>query len=261
MGIVDDNIRPFIYKGEEQLTFEVFWSGGIKIGDLRLQVRKNKDSAGHYTIHARVKDSGLFHFFYPVDDVFKTIVDGEKYLPVQYEVEQKEGNSYHASRYTEYDQKSGVIRYSKNKQPFTVFQVGGEVHNEFSSFFFTRMLALEQHKPAIIPTFADRKRHEVVVQRGDAIHVTSKVLGDVQVLPVSPIMDFKGLYDKAGDTVIFLTDDTCRIPVRITSKLLIGSITAELVSYSSLTCLDQEQYHAEIPVSVLSGENPKLEID
>lgn len=254
MGTVDDNIQPFIYQGEEELTFELSWSGGIKIGDLRLQVRKDTDLARRYTIHARVKDSGIFHFFYPVDDLFKTIVDGEKFLPVQYEVEQKEGSSYHANRYTEYDQKTGIIRYSKNKQPFTVFQVGGEVHNEFSSFFFTRMLALEEHKPVIVPTFADKKRHEVVVKRGKTIHMTSKALGNVQVMPVNPIMDFKGLYDKAGDTVIFLTDDTCRVPVRITSKILIGSITAELVSYSSLTCLDHEQYHAGIPESRLSKE-------
>lgn len=258
LGIADENIQPFIYKGEERLKFEVSWSGGIKIGELHLEVRKHADAAGRYTINARVKDSGLFHFFYPVDDTFQTLIDGDNFLPIQYDVEQIEGRSYHAIRHTEYDQQSGVVRYRKNKQQVTEFQVGGEVHNEFSSFFFTRMLALEQDKPVIVPTFADKKRHEVVVQTGEAIRITNRVIGDVKVLPVSPIMDFKGLYDKAGDTVIFLTDDTCRIPVRIISKILIGSLTAELVSYSSSTCLNREQYLPEIPVSIMSGK--KLEL-
>jgi len=257
-GVADENIHPFIYAGEERLTFEVFWSGGIKIGDLHLEVHKNLDLADHYTIDVRVKDSGIFHFFYPVNDTFKTIVDSNNYLPVQYDVEQIEGRSYHAIRHTEYDQESGVIRYRKNKQQVTEFQVGGEVHNEFSSFFFTRMLALKHNKPVIVPTFADKKRHEVVVQTGEAIRITNEVVGDIKVLPVNPIMDFKGLYDKAGDTVIFLTDDTCRIPVRIISKLLIGSLTAELVAYSSSTCLNNEQSRTEIQSSILPGK--KLEL-
>lgn len=258
MGVADENAHPFVYAGEERLSYEVFWSGGIKIGDLHLEVHKNRDLAGSYTIDVRVKDSGIFHFFYPVDDTFKTIVDSTKYLPLQYDVEQIEGRSYQAIRHTEYDQGSGVIRYRKNKQQVSEFQVGGEVHNEFSSFFFTRMLALEHNKPVIVPTFADEKRHEVVVQAGEAISITNNVVGDVKVLPVSPIMDFKGLYDKAGDTLIFLTDDTCRIPVRIVSKLLIGSLTAELVAYSSSSCLKNEQSQTEIESSVLPGN--KLEL-
>ncbi len=236
MGVTDDTIESIVYKGEERLKYEVSWSGGIKIGELHLEVNKNTEAAGGYTIKAIVNASGLFHFFYPVDDSFLTGVDGENYLPLHYDVEQVEGRSYHALRHTEYDQESGVVRYSKNNEQVSEFQVGGQVHNEFSSFFFTRMLTLKQDKPVIVPTFADKKRHEVVVQTGEAIRIKNKVLGNVTVLPVSPIMDFKGLYDKAGDTVIFLTDDTCRIPVRITSKLTVGSLTAELVSYASSTC-------------------------
>lgn len=257
MGIADENIQRLIYKGEERLRFEVSWTGGIKIGELYLEVRKDEDGSGRYTINARVKDSGLFHFFYPVDDTFQTVIDGDKFLPVQYDVEQIEGSSYHAIRHTEYDQQSGVVRYRKNAQQVSEFQVGGEVHNEFSSFFFTRMLALEQDEPVIVPTFADKKRHEVVVKTDKAIRITNRAIGDVEVLPVSPIMNFKGLYDKVGDTVIFFTDDSCRIPVRIISKILIGSLTAELVSYSSSTCLNRDHSLPEISASILSGQKLK----
>jgi prepilin signal peptidase PulO-like enzyme (type II secretory pathway) len=84
------------------------------------------------------------------------------------------------------------------------------------------MMNLEKDNPVIVPTFADGKRHEVVVHTGDEERIRKTILGDVNVLPVTPIMKFKGLYDKDGDTVIWLTNDECRIPVRINSKILIG---------------------------------------
>jgi len=249
-GSIDEKIRESIYSGHEVLKYTISWSGGIKIGNLHLEVQKDAQEEEQYSIHARVKDSGIFHFFYPVNDTFITVVKGEKRLPVRYDVEQVEGSSYHARRHTEYDQQQGVAHYRKNDNPVETYSFSGEVHNEFSSFLYTRMLKLEKDKPVIVPTFADEKRHAVVVQTGDATTINNTLLGSVTVLPVSPLMDFKGLYDKAGDTVIYFSDDICRIPVRIVSKILIGSITAELVSYSSSTCKQYSSHQTETPLKI-----------
>ncbi len=244
---IDHKISEYVFSGEETLKYEISWSGGVQIGDLLLEIRKDPDAEHTYIIHARVKDSGIFHFFYPVNDTFETKVAGSQRLPVSYDVEQKEGSSYHALRHTEYDQEKGVVLYKKNQNSPELFNVVGDVHNEFSSFLYTRIVKLDKNKPVIVPTFADKKRHEVVVQTGDRINIENKLLGKLTVLPVSPIMDFKGLYDKSGDTIIYLTDDICRIPVRINSKILVGSITAELVSYSSSTCIHYSAQSPETP--------------
>lgn len=208
-----------------------------------MKVLKVAGKDNMFELRALVKDSGLFHFFYPVNDSFSTMVEAEKWLPVSYEVIQKEGKNYTARRHTEYDQQSGKIRYRKNEKSPVDYSVDGEVHNEFSSFFFTRIMKLEADHPAIVPTFADGKRHEVVVQTGAETRIRKTILGDVNVIPVAPTMKFKGLYDKAGDTVIWLTNDECRIPVRINSKILIGSLTAELISYSNPHCKNQSMNH------------------
>ena len=49
-------------------------------------------------------------------------------------------------------------------------------------------------------------------------------------------MKFSGLYDKRGDTVVWYTDDVCRVPVQVNSKLIIGSLTARLVAYENKAC-------------------------
>ena len=86
-----------------------------------------------------------------------------------------------------------------------------------------------------MPTFADKKLNEVKVDVKGREEIDSP-FGRVTTLVVQPLMKFKGLFDKDGDTVIWMTDDNCRVPVRINSKILIGSLTAELTSYSNPGC-------------------------
>ena len=258
LGVVDQSRVAAAYQGSEKLKYRISWTGGIKIGDLEMEVNRLPGENERFELRARVKDTGVFHFFYPVDDSFITVVEGNNRLPVSYTVHQKEGRGYEAFRYTEYDQVNGKVTYRKNEQQPVEFVEIGEVHNEFSSFFFTRILHLVPQERFVVPTFADKKRHDVVVRIGERTRIRKTVRGDVNVLPVTPIMKFKGLYDKEGDTTFWLTDDLCRVPVRINSKILIGSLTAELVSYSNPFCADQSEYHRDPPEKAIVEEELEL---
>ena len=230
----DEKILDTIFSGSEVLHYSISWSGGIKIGDLNLVVSRLENDEG-YKIEARVSDYGLFRLFYPVDDTFTTLVRGSLKLPYRYEVLQQEGHGGRETRrLTEYDQKYFQVSYQKNNQPVKKFTLSGTAYNEFSSFFITRALKF-QGEENIVPTFVDEQRHEVAVAFLGREKKES-LFGEVDTLKVMPKMDFKGLYDKDGDTVFWLTDDSCRIPVAINSKILIGSLTADLVEYTNPAC-------------------------
>ena len=232
------HLRPDVlanmFDGEEQMHFSLSWSGGPKIGDLYLSVKK-QEQPGEYSIAVRVTDYGLFKLFYPVDDTFTTYVKGDLKLPVRYEVFQKEGRGSKIRRLTWYDQQGLQVTYRKNDQPEELFSILGTVYNEFSAFFITRALRLVKDAEIIIPAFVDKKRHQVAVQLLSK-EPRKSIFGEVPTLKVKPVMSFKGLYDKDGDTVFWLTDDECRIPVEIESKILIGFLSAELVEYSNTSC-------------------------
>lgn len=232
-GIPDQNIFHILFAAEERLVYEISWTGGIKIGDMVLSISEESNEA--YAIHARVTDYGVFRFFYPVDDTFTTYVRGDLKLPYRYEVLQKEGRGSVNRRVTRYDQQDLVVTYRRNDEDEMLFSINGPVHNEFSSFYATRAMPLVADNPFMVPTFADKKRNEVKVKVRGREEVDS-ILGRVETIQVMPIMKFKGLYDKAGDTVIWLTDDVCRVPVKINSKILIGSLTATLVGYENAAC-------------------------
>ncbi|MCI5221137.1 MAG: DUF3108 domain-containing protein [Candidatus Electrothrix sp. AR4] len=230
---IDSEALAVIYSGQEKMHFSVSWSGGVKIGDLYMTVAPEASGDG-LLITARVTDYGLFKFFYPVNDTFITAVRGPLKLPYRYDVHQLEG-SMEVRRRTTYDQQKFELRYRKHENPTTLYMLTGPTYNEFSSFFITRSLRLNGKCQQIIPSFVDKKRHKVAVKvLGKEKKET--LFGLMNTIKVMPKMYFKGLYNKDGDTVFWLTDDACRVPVEIRSKILVGSLVAELVEYSNPAC-------------------------
>jgi len=236
-GVIDPELLSIGYSGDEILEYDISWSGGIKIGELRLEIKKLEDVDDSYEIKAFITtEGGLINSIYPVRDIHITHVRGDNRLPYRYEVWQKEGYNYEAHRITVYDQEKGDIRLWKNKKNEGRYHVEGEVNNEFSSFFNSRLMAHEVGTQFIVPTFADKKRVEVVVNSVSKTNLKKTAIGPVLAVEVMPVMTFKGLYDKQGDTVIWYTDDECRVPVLINSKIVIGSLTAKLAAYENSAC-------------------------
>ncbi|HER62763.1 MAG TPA: DUF3108 domain-containing protein [Desulfobacteraceae bacterium] len=232
-GKIRQEAMDTVFSGREEMHFTISWTGGVKIGDLFLTLKRIGND--EYEIHARITDYGLFKFFYPVDDVFDTRVRGAFKLPYQYDVLQREGRGSVTRRQSLYDQEKLVVVYRKNDSPEQAFDISRPVHNEFSSFYITRSMDLEPGGSFVVPTFADKKVNEVKVKVGGPEDIDSP-FGRVRTLVVMPLMKFRGLFDKDGDTIIWLTDDLCRVPVKIRSKILIGSLTAELDDYANPAC-------------------------
>ena len=237
---VDPAILATVFSGAESLHYAVSWSGGIKIGDISMDIQPEQGKAGAYTISAKVKDYGPLKLIYPVDDTFRCSVSGPMKLPYRYEVDQNEGYGRKTHRLTQYDQQSHTVRYQKNKQPQEQFELEGTVYNEFASFVITRALLFREGEEIVVPTFADKKRNLVrvaLLQREQR----QTLFGRKDTLKVQPKMAFKGLYEKSGDTILWLTDDRCRVPVEIHAKIVVGSLVAELVDYANPACPELKQ--------------------
>jgi hypothetical protein len=236
-GQILDQFARIGYSGDEWLRYDVYYSGGVKLGELRLALRDAGDQREGYEIDANVTTkNGAVHYIYPVYDRYLTKVHRESKLPYHYEIWQKEGYNYESHKILEYDQQNFKVAYLKNGEISKVVQLEGWFNNEFSSFFNSRLMVLEPGKPFIVPTYADRRRVEVVVHPMAREILTDTIFGDVPTISIMPVLTFKGLYDKQGDTVIWYSDDECRIPMQVNSKIVLGSLTAKLKEYSNPAC-------------------------
>jgi hypothetical protein len=236
-GKIDRELASIAYSGGEFFKYDISWTGGIKIGELHLALKTSEEGDDYFEIDATITTSGgMVHALYPVRDRHITKVRGAERLPYFAEIWQKQGRRYTAHKQISYDQENHTIVKIKDGDAQRHFQLDGEVYNEFASFFSSRVMDLRVGFPIIVPTFGDDKRNEVVVVTLEKTHLKDTLLGDVETLKVSPILTFSGLYDKRGDTVIWYTNDECRVPVLIQSKIVIGSLTASLAEYRNPLC-------------------------
>ncbi|MDY0390252.1 MAG: DUF3108 domain-containing protein [Desulfobulbus oligotrophicus] len=234
---IDQNILAVIFSGDEMLRYAVTWGGGVKIGDIKMTIQRDSTKADIFNISAHITDAGPLKMLYPVNDTFACLVSGPMKLPYQYTVHQKEGFGREIHRFTRYDQANHLVWYRKNKQDEQRIEITGPTYNEFAAFVITRSLAFTEGESIIVPTFADKKRHEVKVTVVGKEKRRTR-FGSKNTLVVQPQMPFKGLYEKSGNTTLWLTDDRCRIPLEIHSKIVIGSLVAELVGYTNPACPD-----------------------
>ena len=58
--------------------------------------------------------------------------------------------------------------------------------------------------------------------------------GKFNCIIIEPLVQEGGLFKSEGSILIWLTDDNLKIPVKVKTKVVIGSIDAELTSYSGL---------------------------
>jgi len=224
----DEELLRSAYGGGESLLYSVTWLG-VKAGELLMQVIRQEGDDCEFLIKVTVKSAGLLAVLYPVEDHFTTIVSGKSRLPLRHEMIQREGRRRN-NKVTVYDQLHGRITYTKNNDAPELFEVDGPVHNEFSSFLFLRVMPFVTDEKTVVPTFADKKRHsvEVSLMGREALET---IFGERNTFEVKPHLTFKGLYKKVGDPLIWLTDDPNRIPVKIKARIIIGSLTANLIEY------------------------------
>jgi hypothetical protein len=58
--------------------------------------------------------------------------------------------------------------------------------------------------------------------------------GTFDCIVVEPLVQEGGLFKSEGSIVIWLTDDDLKIPVKVKTKVVVGSIDAELTKYEGL---------------------------
>lgn len=231
---LEPGVAEIIFSGTERLRYSVSWSGGVKIGDVWLEITREPKMADTFSIAAIVRSSGALNLFYPINDSFRCLIHGPMWLPQRYEVHQQEG-SRDIRRLTTFDQKANLVRYRKNQEKWQEFPMAGKVYNEISAFVITRMLKHRVGMTRTVPTFAERQYHLVQVASTKKEYKKT-ILGRKNTFKVQPSLPFKGVYSKEGETVLYITDDLCRVPVELHAKIPVGSLVAELVEYKNPAC-------------------------
>jgi hypothetical protein len=129
---------------------------------------------------------------------------------------------------------AGRARIEDRKVQQKEFELQPCTLDVLSAFFVTRVQGVPEQGQLELPVFDNGKHYRLGVRfLGRETLDLPRPLGPrVRTVVIEPqLVQGTGLFVKEGRLKIWLTDDARRIPVRLRSKVAIGSVSAELESY------------------------------
>jgi hypothetical protein len=215
-------------KVPEKLLFDVIWGGWsfrwVTAGQATLELLPT-DTPAVWKIRSLAWCNGFFQTFYPVRDTVESHIDSRGIYPIRFEKHLHEGG-YKASISATYDQ----ARHTVTTQD-TSFSIEPFTHDVLSAFYYIRTQHLEVGDTLQLAAVSGKKKYglKVLCHRRETIEVPA---GTFKTLVVEPVLKEDGLFKAKGKLTIWVTDDEAHIPVKMQSKIPVGSIKAELVSKS-----------------------------
>jgi hypothetical protein len=180
--------------------------------------------------------SKAFSLFFKVNDRYETFVDAETLIPHKFKRRIEEGSFKHYIE-VEFDQTKHTASERSTTVPGPVIHdVPAYVQDVMSAFYFARTQDYSNAKPGDIThmeNFIDHKVHDLDVQfiGREVIEVGGIKYRTVKL---KPLVKEGGIFTHEGEMFLWVSDDENRIPIRVESGLVIGSVQVDYVKATNL---------------------------
>lgn len=217
----------------EKLTFKVRY-GFVRAGTATMAVVKETIKNEHevYHIQTTAQSVSPFSWVYKVDDVVNSYMDKTGLFSWRFEKKLREGDYKidHLVNYLPEDSLAKVhtIRYKDEveEKRFDV-KVPPFALDILASFYYIRT------KPLRIGDIISMTNHDNKKVYDLEVHVYMRenidtAAGTFRCLKIEPLLKGDGIFKQKGRLLVWVTDDQYKIPVQMTSEVVVGHITTEL---------------------------------
>ena len=230
-GIPLDSLRSIhqsAFTVGEHLIFDVGFSF-ITAGEGAFEIFRADSVYGRecYRVVFTVRSLPSFSWIYKVEDRYETLLDAKGIFPWRFIQHVREGG-YSRDFTAEFNQLNGIARAENKTYPIPSY-----VHDAVSAFYYVRTMDFSQSRVGqkyILYNFFKDSTFQLAVKFLGRQKVSVDA-GVFNTIIVEPLIQEGGLFKSNGRVVIWLTDDERKIPVKVSTKVVVGSIDAELREY------------------------------
>jgi Protein of unknown function (DUF3108) len=209
----------------ESLKFEVAWKF-IGVGYANMDVAGVVDMNGRkvYHIFTSARSTSFFDSFYKVRDTNESWIDKESFCSLKYASRNDEDNK----------KKDETIEFDQINHTFTILESSKTgaiplwVNDVLSALYYVRTQELVVGKDIEVDAHSGDLSWPLIVKvyRREKVKVPA---GEFDCFVVEPLLRIgTGIFQAKGRLLVWLTADSKKIPVLMSSKIVVGSVEARL---------------------------------
>lgn len=233
-GIEGCTITNTAFKAGESITYKVMYNWNslwLSAGEVNFSVQQasfNNRNCYHVVGFGETYKS--YDWFFKVRDKYESYIDQETMQPLKFIRDVNEGG------YTIYN--NVTFKHTEGKATSTngTFVVPSCIQDVLSVIYYARNIDFNKYKPNdTIPVtiFLDDKVWPLYVRYLGKEKMTTK-LGTFNCIKFKPLLIEGTLFSGGEKMTVWVTDDKNKVPVRVESPIVVGSIKADMIKYENL---------------------------
>ena len=238
-----DSIKPVKYvdeipfqrgeSGKYRVYYDSWITSGISAGVGIISIKdERREFNGRPTYHLEVigKSTGLFNWFFKVDDRFESFVDEEDLKPYHFIRRTREG-SFRYEDDVDFDHENLIAKSRRAEKAIPT-----DVKDIVSAFYYMRTIDFSDAEAGDeyrLDFFLDDSAYvSKIIFEGREIVETS--LGKFRCLRFKPMVAQGEIFQEPYPMTLWVTDDRNKAPILGKSAVIVGSVKIELVKIEGL---------------------------
>jgi hypothetical protein len=225
------HINQVAFSVGERLVYDVGYSF-LTAGEAVFSIPAMDTIQGRecYQVLFTVASTPTFSIFYKVDDRYETMLDKKGIFPWRFTQQVREGK-YKYDFTAEFDQLNNVAITKDGR-----YSIPPYVLDAVSAMYYVRTLDFSKSRPGqklYLQNFYKDTTYQLAVKFLGYQQISVDA-GTFNCVLIEPLIKEGGLFKSEGRIIIWLTNDDRKLPVKVSTKVVVGSIEAELREYSGI---------------------------
>lgn len=218
----------------EVLTYRVNYNWGliwVGAGEVTFKVNTaTLDNKSTYHVIGTGHTYSEYDWFFKVRDTYQTYMDRQTLLPINFIRNVSEGG-YEIKNNVTFDRTHNTATSVNG-----IYNVPECIHDVLSAVYKSRCINYNQYQyDDTIPLtiFLDDQVYPIYIRYlGKDIMKTK--LGKFNCIKFKPLLIDGTIFEGGENMTVWVTDDENKIPIRVESPIIVGTIKVDLISYSGL---------------------------